>query len=50
MIARFKRWLRDRRTPSPWILTERELQLLQGGFLYRSRRPWIYGVVGRRET
>jgi hypothetical protein len=49
MISRFKRWLRDRRTPPARVLTPWEMLLLDGGRRYRDARPWICGVVGRRD-
>lgn len=50
MIARFKRWLRDRKTPVARPMTDWEILLLEGGRAYRAKRPYVYGVIGRRET
>jgi hypothetical protein len=50
-ISRLRRWL-DRRQEAKSLqaLTEFEILLLNSSYKYRAARPYIYGVIGRREN
>ena len=50
MVSRFRRWKdRRREAKSLYTMSERDWMLLNGSTKYRLSRPYIYGVIGRRE-
>lgn len=49
LIARFRRWLDGSQETVYRRITPFEARLMDGGFRYRAARPYIYGVVGRRD-